>query len=317
MNDFRVALTHAGSIATEAILEKLPESGLTPDSVVLLGDGSSIGTRLTYADSYLEVQDQSNYSFEDCTLVIMPGDDATIEERLVHLDTVLISHCIDSAEAPVFAATREADINVSYTQSSIRVSSPELSCLLGVLPELHRVFEINGINLVFIQSAESRGRAAIDELASQTVSLLNAREVASKVYPLQIAFNIIPATGLSNLNTDLPALLGKSDINCIHQVIEVPVFHGFAAAIQLEFASGVNLQGIGEVLNEIQGVSLTGADASPISDCNQSFSCVINRLDQAQNQTNSLQFWMIADPMRYGLANNYVNVTDILLKSFL
>ena len=32
----RVALSHAGGLAAEAILEKLPETGITPDSLVLL-----------------------------------------------------------------------------------------------------------------------------------------------------------------------------------------------------------------------------------------------------------------------------------------
>lgn len=317
MDEIRVAITHAGSIATEAILEKLPESGLAPGSVVLLGDESKVGSRLAYADSYLVVQDQQDYQFNDCALVLMPEHDSSIEERLVHLDTVLISHCIDSTEPAIFAANRDADINVSYTQSCIRVSNPELSCLLGVLPILHRAFEIASVNLVFLQSAESRGRAAIDELASQTVSLLNARDATPGAYPLQIAFNMIPAAGINNLNSDLPNILGNCDLGCIHQVVDVPAFHGLAASVQLDFAVDVDLEGIRSVLNEIPGVHLSDTAASPISDCNQSFSCVINRLEQAHNQTNSIQFWMIADPMRYGLANNYVNVTDILLKSFL
>ncbi len=317
MDEFRVALTHAGSIAAEAILEKLPESGLAPDSVVLLGDESSVGSRLAYGDSYLLVQDQQEYHFDDCALVMMPEHDNSIEERLVHLDTVLVSHCIDSNEPATFAATRDADINVSYTQSRIRVSNPELSCLLGVLPILHGAFEITAINLVFLQSAECRGRGAIDELAGQTVSLLNARDARPEIYPLQIAFNMIPAPAINNLNSELPKILGNCDIGCIHQVVDVAAFHGLAASVQLEIAVDIDLGTIGKLLNEIPGVHLSDTAASPISDCNQSFSCVINRLEQAHSQTNSIQFWMIADPMRYGLANNYVNVTDILLKSFL
>ena len=317
MDQFRVVLTHAGSIAAKAILEKLPKSGLTSDSVVLLGDESSIGTRLAYADTYLEVLDQQNFQFDDCALVLMPEYDDSIEDRLTHLDAILVSHCIDSDEPAIFAATRDTDLNISYAQSSVRVSNPELSCLLGVLPELHRANEISSVNLAFMQSAESRGKAAIDELASQAVSLLNGRDATARVYPLQIAFNLIPASGIRNLNIDLPKLLGNCDISCVHQVIDAPVFHGFAAAVQLEFTSDVDLERIKGVLNEIHNVHLSDTDISPISDCNQSFSCVINRLEQTQNQTKSIHFWMIADPMRYGLANNYVNVTDILLKSFL
>ncbi len=317
MNNFRVVLTHAGSIASEAILERLPDSSLAADSLVLLGDESSVGKRLAYADSYIEVKDQSAFDFNDCALVLMPEYDVTVEERLIHHDAILVSHCIETAAAAVFAATSESDINISYSQSSIRVSNPELSCILGVLPQLHQMSEISRVNLVFLQSAETRGKAAIDELAAQTISLLNAREASVTIYPQQIAFNMIPAAGMKYLDADLPLLLGNSDIVCIHQVIDVAAFHGFCASVQLEFIDNVAIEDVKGVLAEIGQVSLNEADSSPISDCNQSFSCVINHLEQAQNQSYNVHFWMIADPMRYGLANNYVNVTDILLKSFL
>jgi len=317
MDQTQVALTHAGSIASEAILEKLPESGLTPDSLVLLGDESSVGSRLAYADSYLEVQDSAEYSFSDCALVLMPEYDAAIEEKLSNLDTLLVSHVIESDHPVVFAANPDTEINVSYTQASVRIAGPELSCLLGVLPTLHTHFDITGINLVFLQSAESRGKSAIDELAGQTVALLNGRQAESAVYPMQIAFNTQPVEKLPGFDADLTSVLGNSDICCTHQVVDVPVFHGLTASVQLSFRSEVNLDVCQTILNDLTGVHLKEFTASPITDCNQSFSCVINRLEQGQDKAKTIQFWMIADSMRYGLANNYVNVSDILLKSFL
>ena len=316
MDSFRVVLTHADSLASEAILEKLPDSSLAADSLVLVGGESCIGKRLPFADSHIEILDQNTFDFTDCVLVLMPEYDESVVSRLVHHDAVLVSHCIESDSAPVFAASAESDIKFSYSQSVIRLSNPELSCLLGVLPQLHRAFEIRRVNLVFLQSAENRGKPAIDELASQTIALLNAREVSRSVYPLQIAFNMIPAQGIQAMD-ELPLLLGNSDIVCVHQAIDVAAFHGFSASVQLEFADDADIEEIKQVLNEIAQVSLNEAVSSPISDCNQSFSCVINRVEQAHNHPNNVHFWMIADPMRYGLANNYVNVTDILLKSYL
>jgi aspartate-semialdehyde dehydrogenase len=87
--------------------------------------------------------------------------------------------------------------------------------------------------------------------------------------------------------------------------------------VQVEFATDVDLEACRLLLKEIKNVQLIETNASPITDCNQSFSCVINRLEQGQKEPNTLQFWMIVDPLRYGLAKNYVNVSDILLKSFL
>ena len=70
-------------------------------------------------------------------------------------------------------------------------------------------------------------------------------------------------------------------------------------------------------LGGLPGVVLKPGLASPIEDCNRSSGCVLSRLESIPDQPQDLQFWMLADPLRYGLANNYVNVTDFLLKSFL
>ena len=317
MDEARVALTHAGSLATDAILEKLPESGLAPDSLVLLGDETSAGSKLAYSGSFLTVQDQLEYSFDDISMVLMPEFNREIEEKLGSMDAILVSHTIDDGSPVVFAGSAEADLNISYTQASVRLAGSESSCLARFLPTLHEAFEITDLNLVFQHTAEFKGKAAVDELAGQTIALLNAREAIPAVYPQQIAFNLIPGTENSALQADLSAILGKSDINCFHQVVNVPAFHGLVAAIQIKFASEISVEGCRKRLSSLNDVQLLDTDASPISDCNQSFSCVINRLAQAHNQPKSIQFWMIADPMRYGLANNYVNVTDILLKSFL
>ena len=317
MDTPRVAITHSSSLLAEAILERLSEINLSSELIVLLDDESHAGTRLAYGDSYLKIQNQYEYDYFDCGLVLMLEYDQLIEETLSNLDAILLSHRLQSDDQPVFAPNVDAKLNISYSQQSIKLADAELSCLLGVLPVLHQRFPITHINTVLMRSAELRGKAGIDELASQTVALLNSKEANPQVYPLQIAFNVIPGASDQIFNRDIADVIGSETIKCVHQIVDVPVFHGLSAAVQLTFLSEVDLSACQSILEGIKNVQLKSTVSSPISDCNQSFGCVISRLEQAPNQPKTLQFWMIADPIRYGLANNYVNITDILLKSFL
>jgi aspartate-semialdehyde dehydrogenase len=186
-----------------------------------------------------------------------------------------------------------------------------------VLPALHAHTAISTINTTFLRSVESKGKAGVDELAGQTVELLNGRDIAPVVYPLQIAFNIIPTTSIPDFNDDLVRLLGDKNIECAHQIIDVPVFHGLGVSVQLSFQSEVDLKQCEKILKKLDNVVCKTSTSSLITDCNQSFNCTISGLEQALNQPNKLQFWLVADPLRYGLTSNYVNVVDILLKSFL
>jgi aspartate-semialdehyde dehydrogenase len=149
------------------------------------------------------------------------------------------------------------------------------------------------------------------------VNLLSSRDIEPVVYSQQIAFNLLPEATSPQVEADFRHFLGNSSCSIALQTVNVPVFHGFAAAVQIGFDVDVPLKDCERRLSALDKVTIKNTDSSPIADCNQSFGCVISQLKQTSNQPANLQFWMVADPMRYGLANNYVNVADFLLKSFL
>ena len=312
-----IALSHASGVAAEAILEKLPESGITPDSLILLDHESNLGKRLPYAGGNLSLHDQRTFDLSSCALLLMPEADAELESTALHHGCLLVSHTSMHDTPPTFVVDANTPPDISYTQTSLRLTGPELSCLLPTLLELNRLQPIEQLNLTLLRSAEFHGKAGVDELASQTISLLSSRAAEASVFAQQIAFNLIPDNVDAQIETDLKQIMGNSSYNLALQSVNVPVFHGLAVAVQLRFDSKVNIDDCKSRRAALDKVVVKKGPASPITDCNQSFICVISDLEQAQNQPSSLQFWMIADPMRYGLANNYVNVTDFLLKSFL
>lgn len=315
--EHRVALAHASGIAAEAILEKLPESGLTPDSLVFLDHETRAGNRLAYADRYLNLQDQAGFDFSECALLLLPEADADLERAALAQGCVVASHTLGGDAPVLFAGEQSQTPRISFDQNRLRLAGPELCCLVPALLALQRLAAFEQINCVWLRSAEFHGKGGVEELASQTINLLNAREARAAVYPEQIAFNLLSEAGDVRFGDDLRRILVNNSCSITQQSVNVPIFHGFAAAVQLRFASKVSPKACESLLSSLDKMQVRHAAASPISDCNQSFSCVISHLEQAPNQPSSLSFWMIADPMRYGLANNYVNVTDFLLKSFL
>jgi aspartate-semialdehyde dehydrogenase len=316
--EHRIALSHASGIVAEAILEKLSESGIAPDSLVLLDRESNVGKRLPYGGSHLPLYDQSQYDLSSCALLLMPQADTQLEAAALQQGCLLLSHSIVDPRAAVFLARGGQEPELSYSETGIRLAGPELSCLLPSLIELERMAAIERLNITLLRSAEFHGKAGVDELAAQTVSLLNGRPLdAAAVFSQQLAFNLLPEAPDPTLEADLRHYLGNSSYPVSLQTVNVPIFHGFVAAVQLQLAAEIDMDECRKRLSTLQDVTLKESNASPISDCNQSFGSVLSNLYQAPNNPACLQFWMLADPMRYGLANNYVNVTDFLLKSYL
>ena len=316
MEKSNIAITHADESLAEAILEKLTESGLTSDSVFLLGDESKVGVKLPFGGGYLAVEDQHEFDYSSCSLVLLTQRDDQIALKLESQSALVLSHVHGDGQALIYAETHNAKLDISYTQKNIQLVSAEMGCLLGVLLALHTHTAISTINITFLRSVELKGKVGVDELAGQTVELLNGRDITPYIYPVQIAFNIIPAMAITAFNDDLARLLGDDNIECVHQIIDVPVFHGLGASVQLSFQSKIDLIQCEKRLKELDNVVYKKTTSSPITDCNQSFNCTISGLEQADNEPNRIQFWLVADPLRYGLTTNYVNVVDILLKSF-
>lgn len=317
MQQHKLAISHAGGLAAGAILEKLPESGVTPDSLVLLDDESRVGAKLEYAGSYLSILNQHEFDFSKCTMLLMPQADEDLGRQALAQGCFLVSHAIQRDAPVIFIGNARQPPEIAYSETSLRLAGPELSCLLPVLIELNQFEPILRLNTTFLHSAEFHGKAGVDELATQTINLLNARDAKPEVFSDQIAFNLLTEPSDFHIGRDLNYILGNNAFSLIQQSINVPSFHGFTAAIQVEFATELNIEAIKRVLSSVDKVIIKNQPISIISDCNQSFSCVISHLEQAPNQPSMLQFWMMADPMRYGLANNYGKVTEFLLKSFL
>lgn len=315
--EHRVAVAYASDLAAEAILEKLPESGLAPDSLVLLDDESREGMRLAYGGAYQVLQNQERFDFTGCALLLLPRRDEDLEQRALSAGCVVAGHALDFDSPVVFSAAPDAEPDIPFGETRFRLAGPELSCIAPALRALQSLAPIAQVNAVLLRSAEFHGKAGVDELASQTINLLNLRETTHSVFPQQLAFNLLSEEPDPLFAGDLRHILGNNSLPVSLQMVTVPLFHGFVAALQLRFDEKVSLKDCKSLLSSLANTEIKCSSASPISDCKQSFSGVISRLEQDLDQPTDIRFWMLADPMRYGLANNYVNVTDFLLKSYL
>jgi len=313
----RIALSHASGVVAEAILEKLPETGITPEALVLLDHESNVGKRIAYAGKQRGLVDQLQYDLSDCSLLLMTQADAELEAAALQQGCLLVGHDLEDTGAAVFISAHSDAPTLSYSAARLRLPGAGTACLLPTLIELDRLASIAALHITMLQSAEFYGKAGIDELASQTVNLLNARAIEARVFAQQIAFNLLPQATDARVVADIRQYLGNSSCSLALQTVNVPTFHGFVAAVQIEFAEEAGLEACRRGLSRLDNVILKSSGSSPIADSNQSFSCVLSQLEKTSDQPSHLQFWMVADPMRYGLANNYVNVVDFLLKSFL
>ncbi len=317
MSRGRIAITHASSLLAEALLESMTAAGVEPDAVVLLDVADRAGERLAYGGTYLTVQDQYAYDFEDLVAVLLLQQDEQLEDLLQHADCYVVSHHADSGVSREIVKLETGPAGLPGTPCALRVAGGEASTLLQVLVPLQSLAPILGLHVVSVLSADQSGKAAVEELATQTIALLNGREADVSVLPMQLAFNMVPLNSDEDTARMIAAQLESTQLRCMIQRIMVATFHGTAMGVQVEFETAVEMAEVQELLQRSEGIRLLEQPASSLTDCKEGLDAGIFALFQPQKDAKWLQFWIIADSIKNGLVKNYQKVIDLLLNPFL
>ncbi len=179
--------------------------------------------------------------------------------------------------------------------------------------------------IVFFQPVSERGQAGIEELESQTVSLLSLKPIAKELYGEQVAFNFLSGYGaagqetLAGVRAQICAgveeyLDGRVPAPAI-QLLQAPVFHGYAFTAFVDFPGAPKLEALQAALESL-GVRVAVDDSdspSNVSVAGES-QILLARMEAAPGTRTSCWLWGAADNLRLGAANA-VSIAETLLAS--
>ena len=182
------------------------------------------------------------------------------------------------------------------------------------------------------QAVSGTGKKAIEELKSQSLAILNNREIKSEVYPYQIAYNALPHidiffdNGFSReemkMVNETRKILGDSSISINVTAVRIPVFYGHSESICFQTVSDANLEDIKDVLYEFNGIKLVDDPAKniypmPINVENDD-NILIGRLRKDLDLDNTFNMWVVGNNIRKGAALNAVQIAKKLIdKNFI
>jgi aspartate-semialdehyde dehydrogenase len=197
-----------------------------------------------------------------------------------------------------------------------------------VLKPLHALAGLERAEVATYQAVSGSGRAAMDELAGETVAMLSGKKARGRAFGRQIAFNVIPqvddfdATGASREERrlweetrrvlDLPRLAVNAT------AVRVPVFFGHSLAVHASFERPVSAAEAAAVLHRGTGISLIELDAAMEFPTPATLSVApdkvyVGRLRADLTRDRALNFWVVADNVRKCAAHNAVSVAHILV----
>jgi aspartate-semialdehyde dehydrogenase len=219
---------------------------------------------------------------------------------------------------------------VNCRQKNI-IASPNCNTIpiLVALKPIYDKVGISRMNIATYQSVSGTGKDAITELVEQTAQLLNGKSIKPKVYPQQIAFNVLPHIDdfLENGYTkeemkivwETHKILQDDSIAINPTAVRVPVFYGHSAAVHLETKNKITVDEAIALLSKAPGVKvLTGKVPypTPAHDAAGKDPVYVGRLREDISAKNGLNCWIVADNIRKGAALNAIQIAETVLERY-
>ena len=330
---YKVAVVGATGNVGREILNILAERHFPIDKIVALASRRSLGTELSFGDEILSTKDLEQFDFSGWDIALFAvGSDAT----KLHAPRAAKAGCvvIDNSslyrydpDVPLIVPEVNADAIFGYSKKNI-IANPNCSTaqMVVALKPLHDRATIKRVVVSTYQSVSGSGKDAIDELWNQTKGMyVPGQEVATKVYPKQIAFNVIPhidvfmEDGTTKEEWKMVAETKKiidPKIKVTATCVRVPVFVGHSEAINIEFEEFLDEDEARDILREAPGLMVIdkredGGYVSPV-ECVGDFATFVSRIRQDSTLENGLNLWCVSDNLRKGAALNAVQIAEVL-----
>ena len=131
---------------------------------------------------------------------------------------------------------------------------PAAVALALLMLRLKNVGAVKSASVTMLEPASEYGRAAMDELHQQTVSLLSFQTLPREIYDTQVAFNLAPVLGEAakmnlreteaTIRRHYALLSGGKLPQVALQLIHAPVFHGYAFSMAVEMEQPVLMEDV-------------------------------------------------------------------------
>src|ERR1051325_4571326 len=197
---YRVAVVGATGNVGREILTTLAERDFPADDVVALASSRSIGREVSFGeDDILRVQSLDTFDFRGIDIVLSsPGSkvSAAFAPRAAKAGAIVIDNtsCFRmEPDVPLVVPEVNPGAIAQYKKRGI-IANPNCSTIQMVvaLKPLHDLATIKRIVVSTYQSVSGAGRAAMDELFSQTRAVYVNDTIKPEELTKQIAFNVIP-----------------------------------------------------------------------------------------------------------------------------
>ena len=320
----------SGNVGRKTI-EILEKSKIPFKELFLVASAKSAGKKIKFRDKEIEIIDLENYDFSKAQITFFAAGSKIAKEwahKAAKKTIVIDNSSYFRMEKEIPLVVPEVNPEALDKHKNI-IANPNCSTMQMVLAlkPLHDEYKINRVVVSTYQAVSGAGKAAMDELFSQTKDFLDEKKVNSKNFTKQIAFNLIPhidafgADGYTKeelkMTNETKKILDE-DIDVTATCVRVPVRTGHSESINIEFDNLFDLENVIRILKKTPGCKVIdgqndGGYITPI-EAEGDYTTYISRIRKDNSNVKAINMWVVSDNLLKGAALNNVQIAECLVK---
>ncbi|GAA5496694.1 aspartate-semialdehyde dehydrogenase [Rubritalea squalenifaciens DSM 18772] len=333
MNEAKhIAIVGATGAVGEEMLACLDERNMKISEITLLASARSAGKTIPFRGEDIIVKELTHDAFEGVDVALFAAGGG-ISEEFAPSAAKAGAIVIDNSSA--FRMDPEVplvvpEINPQAIKEAKKgiIANPNCTTIISLMAlyPLHKKYGLKSIIASSYQAVSGSGAQGIAELKQQVEAIANNQAIESKVYPTQIAFNVIPQVDvfkeggytkeeLKMLNEGRKILeLPELKVTCT--CVRVPVYRSHSVSITAEFEKPVDVEEARAVFAGYPGIAAKdNPDEAlypvPLDTTNKD-DCLVGRIRKDNVLDNALALWVVGDQVRKGAALNAVQIAELI-----
>ncbi len=329
--NLHVAIVGATGAVGVEMMKTLEKRNFPVGKLTLLASAKSAGKRLPFKGGEVVIEELTEKSFAGVDVALFSAG-GSISKQFAPFATQAGAVVVDNssafrmdADVPlVVPEINGADVKAS--RGIIANPNCTTAITLMALWPLHQAFGVKRVIASSYQAVSGTGAQAIEELRAQVAAISEGRPVVSKVYPHQIAFNVLP-----HVDSFLDSGYTKEEMKMQHEgrrimhhpsfrasvtCVRVPVYRAHSVAVTAEFEKPISVEAARAALANAPGLDIVDDPKSntyplPLNVAERD-NCQVGRIRMDCALDNALAFWVVGDQLLKGAALNAVQIAELL-----
>ena len=333
MKKYTVAVLGATGAVGQEMLKVLAERDFPVGKLIPLASARSAGKTMKFKGEDVVIQEARDEAFEGVDIVLGAAENDIAKQfapAIVKAGAVFVDNSSAFRMDPnVPLIVPEVNAEDAKNHNGI-ISNPNCSTIITItaVNALNAIAPIRSMTASTYQAVSGAGAGGPIELMGEVEALSKGESYEPKIFPYQIAYNLIPQIGGEayegytseemKMQNEGRKIMHLPELTVSCTCIRVPVVRSHSISVSCHFDVPVTVEQVREAIAKAPGCRLVddlGAKQYPMPlDTTDQDLVFVGRIRPDLTDPNGICLWCCGDQVRKGATTNAVQIAELLVK---